>query len=101
MWSPIAAVSLSQAQNIAFLVACLFCLLTSVLWYRLKFLLRARGYPMSYIRHVQDLTHLNQLIATSPPDIERLRLFRIWLYAAFFATLGTFVWFFILPFHHS
>jgi hypothetical protein len=82
---------LLPAQSGALLVACVLCLATNVLWYRLKFLLRARGYPISYIRHMQDLARLNALIARSPPDVERLCRIRIALYAMIVATLVAFV----------
>jgi hypothetical protein len=87
---------LSLLQSCAFVVFCILLVPTNALWYRVKFLLRRRGYPMSYIHHFQDLRHLNQLIATFPTDVQRLRWIRFFLYASFVATLCAFACFFSL-----
>jgi hypothetical protein len=85
---------LSLLQSSAFVAFVILSVPTNVLWYRVKFLLRRRGYPMSHIHHFQDLRHLNQLIATAPPDVQRLRRLRCFLYASLVATLGAFACFF-------
>jgi hypothetical protein len=92
---------LSPAATIAFSAACALSLLTNGLWYRIKFFLRARGYPVSYFRHMQDLAHLNELIATAPPDVGRCRRLRLVFYASFLATLAAFVYFFTFALSHS
>jgi hypothetical protein len=84
-----------------FLFAVALCVATNALWYRLKFMLRDRGYPISYIRHIQDLTHLNALIATSPPDSAGLRQLRLFLYVGIVATLGAFACFIFIRSHHA
>lgn len=84
-----------------FVLAIVLCVATNILWYRIKFLLRDRGYPISYIHHFQDLTHLNQLIATSPPDSARLRRLRLSTYVGTVATLGAFAWFVFGKIHHA
>lgn len=51
-------------------------MLTTGLWYRVTFILHARGYPMSLVQgHYQDLCHLHLLIATEP-DLTRRRRYR-------------------------
>jgi hypothetical protein len=84
-----------------FLLAITLVVATSVLWYRIKFLLRDRGYPISYIRHFQDFTHLNELIATAPRDSARLRQLRFTACVGIVVTLGTFAWFFLVRIHHA
>lgn len=74
---------------------------TNALWYRIKFLLRDRGYPVSYFRHLQDLRHLDQLIATSPPDAQRLRQLRAGIYLCLTAALGAFACFMIIGLLHA
>jgi hypothetical protein len=84
-----------------FVLAIVLCVATNALWYRIKFLLRDRGYRISYIHHLQDLTHLNELIATSPADSARLRQLRTFAYVGIGATLGMFAWFIITRIHHA
>jgi hypothetical protein len=91
----------SAYRDPLFLLVIILLVATNVLWYRIKFLLRDRGYPISYIHHFQDLTHLNQLIATSPPDSARLRLLRLTAYVGTVATLGAFAWFVFGRTHHA
>ena len=76
-----------------FIVAAVFAMLTNVLWYRTKFLLRSRGYPMSYIRHFQDLSHLSQLIQAESDPAIRVRYVRLQraLYTAFGITICLFI----------
>ncbi len=74
---------------------------TNALWYRIKFLLRDRSYPVSYFRHLQDLRHLDQLIATSPPDAQRLRQLRAGIYLCLTAALGAFACFMIIGLLHA
>jgi hypothetical protein len=84
-----------------FLLAMILLVATNVVWYRIKFLLRDRGYPISYIHHFQDVTHLNALIATSPSDSARLRLLRLSAFVGTVATFGAFAWFIFSRTHHA
>jgi len=93
--------ALAAYRDPLFLLAIALCVATNVFWYRIKFLLRDRGYPISYIRHFQDFTHLNQLIASSPPDSARLRSLRLIACVGTVATLGAFAWFFFSRIHHA
>ena len=53
-------------------------MLTTALWYRAKFILHARGYPISLVRsHYQDLCHLHLLIATEADRTRRRRYRRL------------------------
>ena len=79
-----------------FLLFVTICIATNVLWYRIKFVLRDRGFPISYIHHFQDITHLNQLIETSPSDLPRLRRLRTALFFSFAMTLAAFGLFFVV-----
>jgi hypothetical protein len=83
---------------IAFQVVLALCILTNILWYWTKYLLRARGYPISFIYHYQDLRHLNQAISKSGEDSAALRRLRIALYCAIALTLASFIWFFSTAF---
>ncbi len=68
-------------------------MITNALWYRAKFLLRSRGYPMSYILHFHDLSHLSQLIHAEPNPVIRARYARLQraLYTAFGITICLFI----------
>jgi hypothetical protein len=65
--------------------------LANVLWYHLKSVLRARGYPVSRLHnHFQDFRHLEDLLVTTgdSPEGRRLRQLRTLLYAAIGMTLA-------------
>jgi hypothetical protein len=40
----------------------LLCVLLNILWYTAKFVLRANGYPVSFIWHSNDFTNLLRLV---------------------------------------
>jgi len=64
------------------------------LWYRLKQLLRHRGYPAFWSHHhFQDLRHLDELIrnAGGSPEGQRLRRLRTSLYSAIAAFVAAFL----------
>ena len=84
---------MTQPIPTLFVVAAVFAMLTNVLWYRAKFLLRSRGYPMSYISHFQDLRHLGQLIhaESDPATRRRYRRLQVGLYSALAIMLCIFV----------
>lgn len=68
-------------------VAFVMVILTNVLWYRAKFVLQSRGYPMSFIRHHnQDLRHLSQLVRAETDPGKRRRYVR--LRNALFISIG-------------
>jgi hypothetical protein len=80
-------------QSFAIGLAFLGVFVANLLWYRLKFLLRDRGYPVSWFQdHFQDFRHLDDLIVSSgsSPDVQRLRRLRILIYTAVSVTLAAF-----------
>ena len=87
---------MSQPIPPLFIAFAIVAMLTNVLWYRAKFLLRSRGYPMSYIRHFQDLSHLSQLIQAESDAVTRSRYVRLQraLYISLAVTICLFVAFF-------
>ena len=80
-------------QSFAIGLAFLGVFVANLLWYRLKFLLRDRGYPVSWFHnHFQDFGHLDDLIVTSgsSPEVQQLRRLRLLIYTAVSVTLAAF-----------
>jgi hypothetical protein len=48
-----------------------------VLWYRAKFVLKAHGYPVSFVWHGSDLPNLYRLYARQTDEAEKTRVFRL------------------------
>jgi hypothetical protein len=60
-----------------------------VLWYRAKFVLKAHGYPVSFVWHGSDLPNLYRLYRRQTDEAEKARLFRLLvaLYSSLIALL--------------
>jgi hypothetical protein len=67
------------------------CVVGNLLWYRAKFLLRSRGFPISFFRHMSDLPNLHRLI-TRETDPRRRRS-ALALLIALYITLAVFLFF--------
>lgn len=83
-----------KLQGLAIGLMILGGLTGNFLWYRLKHLLRDRGYPVSWSRnHFQDLRHLNDLIlnAGSSPEGQQLRRLRTSLHLAIAVFVAAFL----------
>ena len=85
--------------QIAFFAAfAVTAILTNVYWYRAKVLLRARGFPSSFITdHLSDFRYLAQVIATENDSRQRdffVRL-RSKIKTSLFVSLALFAGFFL------
>ena len=47
------------------------CLVANVLWYRAKFLLRSRGFQVSFIWHFSDIPNMHRLISREADPTRR------------------------------
>jgi len=47
------------------------------LWYRAKFVLKAHGYPVSFVWHGSDLPNLYRLYQRQTDEAEKARVFRL------------------------
>jgi hypothetical protein len=52
-------------------------IVANVLWYRAKFVLKAHGYPVSFIWHGSDLPNLYRLYQRQTDSAEKARMFRL------------------------
>ena len=69
---------MTTTQVILFVGFALCSIVANVFWYRAKFFLRARGFPVSFFtHHWQDLDHLSQLIESETDPVERARVQRL------------------------
>ena len=84
---------MSATQETVFAVV-VFCVLgTNILWYRAKFMLRGRGFPVSFFsEHLQDLRHLSELADSETDPVRRaeIRRLRAALYGFLAASLIAF-----------
>ena len=64
-----------------------------VLWYRAKFVLKAHGYPVSFVWHGSDLPNLYRLYQRQTDEAEKARVFRLLvaLYSSLAALLMLFL----------
>ena len=68
-----------------YILQALFCcsFIAALFWFRIKFLLRARGYPTSFSRrgHLKDLFYLRELAYSErePARKKRIQFFRAFL----------------------
>lgn len=69
---------MSVVQGTVFTIAAFCVLCTNALWYRAKFLLRGRGFPVSFFSdHLQDLRHLSQLAESETDLVRRAEIRRL------------------------
>ena len=47
------------------------CIVANVLWYRAKFVLRSRGFPVSFIWHLSDIPNMHRLISRETDPARR------------------------------
>ena len=59
------------------------------LWYRAKFVLKAHGYPVSFVWHGSDLPNLYRLYQRQTNEAEKTRVFR--LLVALYSSLAAFL----------
>src|SRR5215469_9178264 len=52
-------------------------IIATVLWYRAKFVLKAHGYPVSFVWHGSDLPNLYRLYQRQTDKAEKARVFRL------------------------
>jgi hypothetical protein len=64
-------------------------IVANVLWYRAKFVLKAHGYPVSFIWHGSDLPNLYRLYQRQSDQEEKSRLFR--LLVALYSSVAAFL----------
>lgn len=53
-----------------------FVIIATALWYRAKFVLKAHGYPVSFVWHGSDLSNLYRLYQRQTDEAEKARVFR-------------------------
>jgi hypothetical protein len=64
-------------------------IIATVLWYRAKFVLKAHGYPVSFVWHRADLPNLYRLYQRQTDEAEKARVFR--LLVALYGSLAAFL----------
>ena len=52
-------------------------IIATVLWYRAKFVLKAHGYPVSFVWHGSDLPNLYRLYQRQTDHAQRASVFRL------------------------
>ena len=52
-------------------------IITTVLWYRAKFVLKAHGYPVSFVWHGSDFPNLYRLYQRQTDQAQRASVFRL------------------------
>jgi len=52
-------------------------IIATALWYRAKFVLKAHGYPVSFVWHGSDLPNLYRLYQRQTDEAEKARVFRL------------------------
>ena len=86
-----------QDVLVAFVVAGIAMLITNAFWFRAKFLLRQRGFPVSFfVHHWQDLAHLKQWSESTDDPAERIQSDRLRraIFTSLIVSLALFVVFF-------
>src|SRR5256885_13480254 len=79
----------TEAHPIIWRATLAICVVANIIWYRVKFVLKAHGFPVSFIWHMSDVPNFHRLIRRETDGAQRSRF--VWLLVTLYASGAAFV----------